>query len=228
MPDTWVKHSLAEFVGTFIFFSIGIGAIIAGGQLLEVALAHGIILAVVVSAFMRISGGKFNPAVSIGVWTSGKQGWQITVVEIVAQLLGGILAGAVLALVFNVAQVQGGTPAIATAAFSGSNLVPVAGAVVLEALLTFFLVTAVLLTAVDGKAPAIAGFGIGLTVFVGILVAGPFTGAAMNPARFLGPGIVAGFYDNWWVYMVGPIAGGIVAALLYRYVFDSDLDEATA
>src|SRR5690349_12421582 len=87
--------------------------------------------------------------------------------------------------------------------------------VLVEAVLTFFLLLAVFGTAVDPRAAKIGGFGIGLTVAVDILVGGPLTGAAMNPARVFGTAIAAGFWDAHWIYWVGPIAGAAFASWIY-------------
>ncbi|MDE1768239.1 MAG: aquaporin, partial [Candidatus Micrarchaeota archaeon] len=89
--------------------------------------------------------------------------------------------------------------------------------IIIEAAITFVLASAVFGTVVDKRAPKIAGFGVGLALFIGILVAGPFTGAAANPARALGPEIVSLNFTNWYVYWIGPILGALIAALLYQY-----------
>ena len=92
---------------------------------------------------------------------------------------------------------------------------------VLEAICSFFLVLVVFATAVDerGTFRSIAGFGIGLTIVLGIMVIAPFTGAAMNPARAIGPAIASSHYTNWGVYWIGPLAGGFLAGLLYDSLF---------
>lgn len=221
------RRALAELVGTFAFFTIGAGAVVISGiapnqiALVGIALAHGVALAVMVSIFMGISGGQFNPAVSIGLWIGGKMRSAETAVYVAAQLVGGTLAGIVLSRFFTEAQwtrTHLGTPALAAG-------VPVGRAILVEAVLTFFLLLAVWGTAVDPRAPAIGGFGIGLMVFADILVGGPLTGAAMNPARVFGPALAAtlmgdgGGFDNHFVYWVGPLAGGAIASILYRTFF---------
>ena len=211
---------LAEFVGTFFFFSIGAGAILAdasggGGGLVAIAFAHGLALAIAVSIFGPISGGHFNPAVSFGVAVGGAFPWSRVVPYWVAQLAGGILAGLLALAVYpEKARVAThlGTPSVA----AGVNDV---AAILIEAALTLFLVLAVFGTAVSPTAPRIAGFGIGLTVLVDILAGGPLTGAAMNPARYFGTGIPALFFDRWWVYVIGPLAGALVGGVLWRFAF---------
>jgi MIP family channel proteins len=213
----FVRPLVAEFVGTFVFFFIGAGAIVTDSfthgavGLLGIALAHGLALSIMVSALGSISGGHFNPAVTFGLFVAKKVSRFTLISYIIAQLLGGALAGFLLRIIFAPEvwlPVHLGTPALA------SSITPMTGLLV-EAILTFFLMLAVLGTAVDPMAPKIGGFGIGLTVAMDILVGGPLTGAAMNPARVFGPGLAAGFWDNHWIYWVGPMAGAALASWIY-------------
>ncbi|HEX8599116.1 MAG TPA: MIP/aquaporin family protein [Chloroflexia bacterium] len=217
--EDW-KKVLAEVVGTFFFFFIGIGSIAGASQaeasgLLIVALAHGLALSIAITVLGPISGAHFNPAVTIGLLVARKISPLLALLYILGQLIGGVAACLALVMVMPSSLLEEfslGTPRVT---FIGTGQ-----AVLLEAVLTFFLVLAVFGTAVDARAPKIGGFGIGLTVFVDILVGGPFTGGVMNPARALAPAIVSGAWnDAWWIYWVGPILGGIVAALLYKTVF---------
>ena len=212
---------LAEVVGTFFFFSVGAGAIIANdashGQVgvVGIALAHGVALAVAVSIFGTTSGGHFNPAVSFALAVGGAFPWARVVPYWLAQLVGGVLAGLFARVVYpeaSAAATHLGTPAVAPG-------VSDVAAIVLEAGLTLFLVLAVFGTAVSPTAPRIAGFGIGLTVMVDILAGGPITGAAMNPARYFGTAIPAGFLERWWVYVIGPLGGALVGGALWRATF---------
>ena len=219
-----LRPALAELVGTFAFFFIGAGSIVTDSYthgavgLIGVALAHGLILSVMVSVFGAISGGHFNPAVTIGLWVARKVNGMTVGIYIVAQLIGAALAGFLLRSIFDPSvwmPVHLGTPALA------AGVTPLT-ALVLEAVLTFFLLLAVLGTAVDSMAPKIGGFGIGLTVAADILVGGPVTGAAMNPARVFGPALAAGFWEYHWVYWVGPIAGAALAGWLYtRFISET-------
>jgi MIP family channel proteins len=221
---------LAEVCGTFWFFFIGAGAILtvasgSGGGLLDVALAHGITLAIAIAVFGGISGGHFNPAVTFGLALAGKHPWARVPTYWAAQLIGGVLAGFALRYVFDFAlaavdKTHLGTPSL------GSGITPVSG-IFIEALLTVFLVWAVYGTAVSPLAPKIAGFGIGLTVMTDILLGGPLTGAAMNPARWFGTAVPAGFFDNWYVYWIGPLLGAAVAGLSIRYVFAPPQDRGS-
>ncbi|MDQ5825119.1 MAG: aquaporin [Chloroflexota bacterium] len=217
--EDW-KKVLAEVVGTFFFFFIGIGSIAGASQagatgLLIVALAHGLALSIAITALGPISGAHFNPAVTISLLVARKISPVLALLYILGQLIGGVAACLVLGMVLPRSVWEAfslGTPGVAT--------IGMGQAVLLEAVLTFFLVLAVFGTAVDARAPKIGGFGIGLTVFVDILVGGPFTGGVMNPARAITPAIVSGAWnDAWWIYWVGPILGGIVAALLYKTIF---------
>lgn len=216
----------AEAAGTFWFFVIGAGAIVAdavmGGRIgiVGIALAHGLALAVAVSSFCAISGGHFNPAVTFGLWVARKHPTDRTITYWAAQAVGALLAGVVLRVVFDHAPAAADATHLGTPVVAGG--VSVVTAILVELVLTVFLLWAVFGTAVSPNAPRIAGFGIGLTVAADILIGGPLTGAAMNPARWLGPAVVAGFFDNWYVYFLGPLAGGAIAGLSYRYLFPSE------
>ena len=217
------KPAVAEFLGTFALCFIGAGAICTNQWtngdvgLLGIALAHGTVLAVMISALGHISGGHFNPAVTVGVLTGGKIDGQKAITYFVAQLAGAAAAGYLLKAIVPASvwsPVHLGTPAVAAD-------ITVAQATLLEAVLTFFLVLTVFGTAVDPKGSwnAIAGFGIGTVLVFDILVGGPLTGASMNPARTFGPALASGFWDHHVVYWIGPIIGGVLAATLYTGVF---------
>jgi aquaporin TIP len=214
-----VRALLAEVAGTFLFIFVGAGAILATGgeNLVAIALAHGLGLSVAVSAFGGLSGGHFNPAVSFALAVAGKHPWPRVPTYWVAQAAGALIAGFALRYAFEfdpsaLARTHIGTPAI-------GGGVTVTAAIVVEAILTIFLLWAVFGTAVSPLAPRIGGFGIGLMVAADILGGGAITGAAMNPARWLGTAVPAGFYDNWFVYFIGPLIGATIAALSYRFVF---------
>jgi MIP family channel proteins len=226
---------VAELAGTFLFFFVGIGAVAtldraagSGGGLdpaaglIVVALAHGVVLAVLVSALGAVSGGHFNPAVTFGVWLAGKMPWRRGLAYVVAQLIGGLLAAWSLRLVFP-ATVSAtlGTPALS------ADISPGAG-ILIEAVITLILVTVVFGTAIDPRGPKIGGLAIGFALAAGILVAGPLTGGAANPARWFGPAAVTGLWDNWYVWIAGPLIGGGIAALAYRYLFAPEANQAPA
>jgi aquaporin Z len=209
---------LAEFIGTFALIFIGVGSIVSdfitGGQvgLTGIALAHGLTIAVMVSATAAISGGHLNPAVTIGLLTAKKIDAPNAFGYVLAQCAGGISAALLLKTAIPAAALEAvsmGTPALAEGISLSMGLVT-------EIILTFFLVFAVYGTAVDRRAPKVGGLFIGLAVTLGVLMGGPITGAAMNPARHLGPALVSGNLANLWLYWVGPVIGGILAAIIYR------------
>jgi MIP family channel proteins len=218
--ERYIQPAVAELVGTFAFFFIGAGSIVTdtyshgGVGLIGIALAHGLILAIMISIFGATSGGHLNPAVTIGFLVTRRITPTLAAIYIAAQLVGGILAGLALRVIFqeSVWKVSHlGTPTLGPHVSFGTG-------VLIEAILTFFLLLAVFGTAVDARAPKIGGFGIGLTVMVDILLGGPLTGAAMNPARAFGPAVASWYWQNQLVYWIGPIVGGAIAALLYEYV----------
>ena len=218
-----LRAATAEFVGTFALCFIGAGAICTnewtGGAvgLLGIAIAHGAVLGVMISALGHISGGHFNPAVTVGVLWANKIVSRKAGVYVIAQLAGGVAAGFLLKAIVPAPvwqAVQLGTPALGMGITLGQ-------AILLETVLTFFLVLTVFGTAVDAKGSwhAIAGFGIGTVLVFDILVGGPLTGAAMNPARAFGPALASGYWDNHLVYWLGPLLGGVIAASVYTGVF---------
>lgn len=219
-----IAGSAAEFVGAFALMLVGGGAILNGGDLTAVALAHGLILAVTVTAVMHISGGQFNPAVSIALALTKKQPWDRAAAFTVAQLAGAVLAAFVLKSVFSDEAVQqfklGATLGPADKELSANF----AGVAMLEAVATFLLMFVILGSAVDqrgtGKTAAVGGFGIGLCVAANILCFGPLTGASMNPCRSFGPALIGGYWDLHAAYWVGPILGAAGAALLWSMVME--------
>ncbi len=221
------KAYIAEFIGTFSFVFIGAGAIITDAWfpgsvgLIGIALAHGLALAIMISATGHISGGHLNPAVTVGFLVAGKMKVGKGMGYIASQLIGGIVAGLLLRVIFPATiwtQVNLGTPGL-------DPRIGVGTGILVELILTFFLVFAVFGTAVDKRAPKLGGFGIGLVLVFDILMGGPLTGASMNPARTFGPAVASAFWTNHYVYWVGPLLGGIIAALIYRHLL---MDKKTA
>jgi MIP family channel proteins len=210
------KQCVAEFIGTFALIFIGIGAIHnnspgVGVGLLGVALAHGLTIAVMVSATGGISGGHLNPAVTLGLLVGGKITLVKSIAYWLAQLSGAAAASFLLVALFaqnGVAIVAGGTPDLAPDISTNVGIA-------IEIVLTFFLVFVVYGSAVDVRAPKIGGLAIGLTVALDILFGGPFTGASMNPARSFGPALASGHWNHHFVYWVGPMFGGVLAGLIY-------------
>ncbi len=214
MPN-WLRLMLAEAIGTMFLVFPGVGAAMRPhATLLDIALANGIGLGIGISVTLAVSGGALNPAVTVGLWALGKLKVGTAALYIVAELLGAVVAALLLHLLFPGMGVVAGTPA------PGKGVGPLDAAAI-ECILTFFLMTAVLMTAVDASAPRIAGLGVGLVVVFDVLAAGPLTGAAMNPARAFGPELVSGTWAAAWAYWVGPIAGALIASLVYRYFFQT-------
>lgn len=219
MRDSW-RHFVAEFIGTFALVFVGGAAIMVAVQtrspdaLMEVAVAHGLILAVVVTATMRIS-GHLNPAVTLGFLATRRIEPMMAVVYVIAQLLAAALAAYALKAIFPAAIAE-------TTRLGGQAValdVSIGQAIFAEAIATFFLTFVVFGTAVDPAAPRVGGFAIGLVVTADILAIGPLTGASMNPARSFGPAVVSGVLDGQLVYWIGPIIGSVLAAVLYDSLF---------
>jgi MIP family channel proteins len=214
------RSFLAETIGTFGLIFFGVGSIMQQQATQTVgttgiAVAHGLAILIGVYAFAQISGAHFNPAVSFGFWVTRRISLLKMISYWIAQLLGASLAAWILSTVYQggPVDVHLGTPAI------DPTIGPKMG-VAIEAILTFFLVTVIFGTAVDPRAPAgFAGLAIGLTITVDILMGGALTGAAMNPARAFGPALAARYWQDQWVYWVGPLLGGGVAAILYDRFF---------
>jgi len=209
------KVFIAELIGTFALTFIGAGAGIAGAGLLGVALAHGLTLAVFVYVYGNVSGTHVNPAVTFGLALNKTVSWADAVVNYwIAQFLGATCAVGMLALT---GQDLSGA---ATTGPLTSNMLP---ALLVEAVLTFFLVNSVLHAAVAGKAGAMAGWTIGATLTFAILMGGQLTGASLNPARTFGPAIYTGGLtqaSTYVVYFVGPLLGAAVAAYVYKFLSD--------
>ncbi|HVM44947.1 MAG TPA: aquaporin [Candidatus Thermoplasmatota archaeon] len=211
------KKGVAEAIGTFALIFVGVLVLsVPGGDkhLVEVALAHGLTIAVMASATMSISGGQLNPAVTIGLLSARKISVAQAGINILMQIVGGVLGGyfALFALGGGASTIVGGVPDLAAD-------VSVVRGIFIEAVLTFFLMFVIMGTAVDPRFGArIGALAIGLTVTLDILAGGPLTGAAMNPARWLGAAIPAMHFSNAIVYFIGPILGAVAAALLYNAV----------
>jgi MIP family channel proteins len=220
MPSL-ARRVTAEALGTFGLVFVGAAVVVVNGGfpnsgigLLGIALAHAVVLSVMVSATMTISGGHLNPAVTVGLLVTRRIDVASALAYIVAQSAAAVLAAYLVKLLLPGQAVRDamlGVPVIASSVTLGQ-------AIGMEAVLTFFLVSAVFGTAVSPDAPRVAGFGIGLVLLFDILVGGPLTGAAMNPARAFGPALVAGEWVGHLVYWVGPLVGAILAALLWEYV----------
>jgi aquaporin TIP len=216
------KALIAEFIGTFTLVFIGVGAIASNamtGQMLGltgIALAYGLAMAVMVSATAAVSGGHLNPAVTFGALITKKIDLVNGLAYIIVQCLGSIAGAYVIKLAMPeqvLVAVSYGIPIITKGA-------TITEALSTEIVLTFFLVFVVFGTVIDKRAPKVGGLFIGLTVTMGVMMGAAVSGAAMNPARFMGPAVAAGGFENTWLYWVGPLVGGGLAALVYRYALE--------
>jgi aquaporin TIP len=211
------RKLIVEFIGPFALVYMGAGAIIATGgkDLVAIALAHGLAIALLIASAGHISGGVYNPALTVGLVAARRLSVPLGIAYIIVQLLGGAVGAALLKLSFDaqaIDSVQLGTPLLGANVSAGQG-------VLVEAILTFFLMFAVFGTAIDPRGPKIiAGLVIGLIITMDIFAGGGLTGAAMNPARWFGPALIQGVWANGWVYWVGPIIGAVIAALLYTEV----------
>jgi aquaporin Z len=223
MSNSLTPKLVAEFIGTLAFVFIGAGAAaVLGGSGLSgiapIAFAHGLTIMVFAFAYGSISGGHMNPAVTIGVLAAGAIRLGDALGYIVAQLVGGI-AGALLllAILGGSASNALGMPQLAQSLVLGATTVTItpAGGFVIEAVLAFFLVTAVLSTAIAGRAGNLAPLAIGMTLTLNIIMGGALTGAAFNPARALAPMVATGNFTDAWLYMTAPVVGAVIAAFVH-------------
>lgn len=223
MNATW-RAPLAEFLATLLFIFLGAGTVVVTGGLIKegltsarlvaIALGHGLAIALLVSATAKLSGGHINPAVTFGAMLTRKISVNQGIAYVVAQLVGAIVGALLL---------KGVIPAAAQGNLGAHGLgsgVSAGGGLLAEIVLTFALVFVVFATAMDPKGLGhLAPAAIGLTVLVDHLVGVPVTGASMNPARSFGPALAAGAWDNHWIFWIGPLIGGGLAALVYEFLF---------
>jgi MIP family channel proteins len=215
----YLRRGVAEFLGAFALTFFGAGATMVGsGGLVGVALAHGLAIALMVTAFGHISGGHFNPAITLGFLVTRRIATALAAVYWFMQFAGACVAALLLWWIFPAEAIgpsRLGAPLLHPSIGSGAGFA-------LEAIMTAFLVIAVFATAVDerGAFKAVAGFGIGFVISMDILAGGPLTGAAMNPSRAFGPELVYRVWESYtWIYYAGPAVGAIFAAVLYELLY---------
>lgn len=225
MNNADVRAYLAEFIGTFTLVFIGAVAVMVTGQngfdVTVPALAHGLILVGLIYAYGHISGAHFNPAVTIGLLIGGKISPPKAGMYLIMQFVGGIVAGFLLAAV----AVDPGNYGQTTGSLTADN---VWNAAIIEAILAFFLVSAIYQAAAFERAGNLAGVAIGLTLAACIFAGGPLTGASVNPARTLGPALAAGDLSYTIPYLIGLFAGGVVSGLVNSYLLLDDKGEDAA
>jgi MIP family channel proteins len=227
VPDRdYLQRGAAEFIGTFALVFIAAGSVAFAQTLTDVALASGFVIAAFVSALRFSSGAHFNPAVTLGFLVTRRISAHLAGVYWLVQFAAAATAALVLKWVLPAgleAQGRLGAPALGGGIGTGA-------AVVVEAILTFFLVFVIFATAVDDRSgvPQIAGLAIGITITVDILMGGVLTGAAMNPARAFGPELVGRHWSHFWVWQIGPFAGAVIAATAYELLYLRARPSATA
>lgn len=217
MTGDYLRRATAEFVGTFALVFVAAGSLAYARTLTDVGLAYGLVIAVMVSSVGHISGGHFNPAVTLGFVITRRISPLLAIIYWLTQFVAAIAGAALLNFVLPTAatdSIKLGVPTLGQDITSGH-------AVVVEAVLTFFLVWVVFATAVDprGAFKQLSGLPIGLTITFGVLLSGAMTGGAMNPARAFGPQLIGNHWSHWWVWYLGPFAGAAVAAVVYELLY---------
>jgi len=217
MKEESIRKYVAEIIGTFALVFAGTGAIIVNelshGSLgdVGVAMTFGLVIMVMIYALGDISGAHFNPAVSFGFWAAGRFPAKEMGIYAVCQLLGALLASALMRFTFLDHTLLG-----VTSPGPGISFVR---AVCFEAVLTFFLVFVILNVSHGAKEKgAFAGTAIGGTIALDALFGGPITGASMNPARSLAPALIANYFHDIWVYILGPMIGAFAASVACNVV----------
>jgi MIP family channel proteins len=232
---TWLG-ALAEFIGVLMFVFVGCGAVVTMTGILEtgptsdpaalvaIALAFGLVLAIIIGATAAISGGHINPAVTFAAVITGRIKLSVGVVYVAAQLLGAVVGAFLLDLV--VVDSVSDPSNLGATTLNTDALESTGAGVAVEAILTFVLVFTVFATAIDKRGLGhVAPLAIGLAVLADHFIGVPLTGASMNPARSFGPALVSNFWDDQWVYWVGPLIGAGIAGLLYYFLYLSRSDE---
>ncbi|XP_039630512.1 aquaporin-8-like [Polypterus senegalus] len=217
--ERYVQPCAAELLGSALFIFIGCVSVIENVEStgrLQPALAHGLALAIVIAVLGEISGGHFNPAVTISVYLNAGLRLRLLFPYVAAQLCGGLIGAALAKAICS-------EEAYASSAGAAFNTVQTDAqawkAVVAEMLMTLFLTLVVCMGAVNERSRThLAPLCIGLTVAADILAGGAVSGACMNPARALGPAVIAGYWSYHWIYWLGPITGALICALFLRFI----------
>jgi len=210
MSNNLTKQAIAEFIGTFTLVFVGAAAVASAQGVLVAAFAHGLVIVGIAYTLGHISGAHLNPAVTLGLLVGRHISPPKAAIYWITQFAAAIVAALILSIILGSNANLGETTGSLTAGSIGS-------AMLFEAIFTFFLVSAVYQCAVFGKAGNLAGLAIGLTLTFSILAGGTYTGASLNPARTLGPALVAGHLDYLIPYLVAIFAGGAIAGALHQY-----------
>jgi glycerol uptake facilitator-like aquaporin len=227
--EPWWKQGLAELIGAFALVFVGAGTFVAtAGQgtdpaaaFLARAIASGVVIMAMASALAHISGGQISSAVTVGLLAAGKIRAPLAGVIIAFQLAGSILAGFLLLVIYPSGLVGLGTPRLGLALEPVESTASTILGIAIELVLTFFLVFVVFATVIDprGAAKQVSALPIGLTVMMCSFVGGNLTGAAISPGRWLGPAVATWNFDQWYIYAIGPVVGGVIAGVFYAAVF---------
>jgi aquaporin Z len=221
----YAKKLISEFLGTLLLVLFGCGSAVAlttvspfsdGGTYVFIALAFGLALMLLAYAFGDVSGTHVNPAVSLGMLIAGRMSFKDFIGYVLAQFAGGIAGGALLLVFFDKDTGLGTNGYAANSALQTTLL----QAILIECILTFAFVLVILYVTDKPERSPIAGIVIGLSLALIHIVGLPFTGTSVNPARSFGPALFAGgaALSQVWVFIVAPLAGGALAALLYRFL----------
>lgn len=219
-----MKKYIAELLGTFVLTLFGCGsAAIAGATLgtLGIAFAFGLSIVAMAYAIGNISGCHINPAVSLGVWMSGKMTTKDFLGYVLSQCAGALLAAFALAAIINMTNLGGiGATGLGANGYGAASAVGLSacGALIVEIILTCIFVLTILGVTSSEKTAAIAGLVIGLTLTFVHIMGIPLTGTSVNPARSFGPALVLGGQAlcQLWVFVVGPFIGAALAALIWK------------
>ncbi|XP_072523370.1 aquaporin-8a.2 [Salminus brasiliensis] len=223
MFERVIQPCIAELVGTTFFVFIGCVSVIEnveGVGRLQPALVHGLAVAVMVACMAEISGSHFNPPFTIGIFLCGGIQLSMAVFYLISQLIGGVLGAAMSKVMTSGKNYLNATGAAFTILKSDDQL---GAAIFAEIAMTCLVTMVVLLGAVNGKSKSpLVPFMVGCTVIINILAGGDVSGTCLNPARALGPAVMSGYWTYHWVYWVGPISGGLVAAALVRLLLGDE------
>jgi aquaporin NIP len=209
-----LRRAGAEFIGTFALVTAGCGAIMVNAQTgalthVGIALTFGLIITVMIAATGHISGAHFNPAVTIAFAITRHFPWREVVFYVLAQVMGAVLGALSLRLL------MGDMASLGTTLPSGSVLQSFWLEILLSAVLMFVIISVATDTKAVGTPAALA---IGFTVALDAMWGGPISGASMNPARSLGPALVAGIWDHQWLYLLAPVLGAAIGGTLYQWI----------
>ncbi len=219
-----LKKAIAEFIGTCVLVLLGCGTAMTvgcnpdqGSGYILTAFAFGLVIVAMAYSIGNVSGCHINPAVSIAMLISGKMTVSEFFIYIVAQFAGATAGAAILKGIFALAGLEDKTGALGSNGLAGGDIV---ASLIIEVLLTFVFVLAILGVTSKVENGSVAGIVIGLTLVLVHIIGIGLTGTSVNPARSFGPALLAGgeALTNLWVFIVAPLAGGILAALCYKLI----------